>query len=80
MFIGAVMCPYVAATSRAIDWILVEAIYDGAGMNLKDGLDLECRLFRECITTGDMHTCPPQVGRHRQLHDQRSKIQSPVYA
>jgi len=40
--------------SRAIDGILVRAIYDGAGMNLKDGLDLECRLFGECITTQDM--------------------------
>ena len=40
--------------SRAIDGILVRAIYDGAGMNLEDGFDLECRLFGECITTQDM--------------------------
>jgi enoyl-CoA hydratase/3-hydroxyacyl-CoA dehydrogenase len=40
--------------SRAIDGILVEAIYDGATMNLDDGLDLECRLFGECIDTEDM--------------------------
>ena len=37
-----------------IDEILVEAIYEGAKMSLEDGLELEARLFGECINTEDM--------------------------
>jgi enoyl-CoA hydratase/3-hydroxyacyl-CoA dehydrogenase len=40
--------------SRKIDEILVRAIYEGARMSLKDGLQLESRLFGECINTEDM--------------------------
>jgi enoyl-CoA hydratase/3-hydroxyacyl-CoA dehydrogenase len=40
--------------SRAIDAILVNAIYKGAQMNLAEGLDLESRSFGKCIETEDM--------------------------
>ncbi len=40
--------------SKKIDVILVKAIYDGARLNLKDGLDLESRMFGECLLTEDM--------------------------
>ncbi len=40
--------------SKKIDEILVRAIYDGAAMNLAEGLELESRLFGECIETEDM--------------------------
>jgi enoyl-CoA hydratase/3-hydroxyacyl-CoA dehydrogenase len=40
--------------SRAIDAILVEAIYNGAAMPLAEGLELESRCFGKCIETEDM--------------------------
>jgi enoyl-CoA hydratase/carnithine racemase len=40
--------------SKKIDDILIRTIYEGAGMTLEEGLDLECRMFGECITTEDM--------------------------
>ncbi len=40
--------------SRAIDAILVNAIYAGANMTLADGLELESRSFGKCIETEDM--------------------------
>ena len=39
--------------SKAIDKIVVEAILDGAKMNLDDGLKNEARLFGECWNTED---------------------------
>ncbi len=40
--------------SKKIDHILSKAIYEGAKMDFKDGLELEARLFGECINTKDM--------------------------
>lgn len=40
--------------SKKIDSILCRAIYEGAGMELADGLKLESALFGECILTRDM--------------------------
>ena len=40
--------------SKAIDRILVDAIYRGAQMTLADGLALESRAFGKCIETQDM--------------------------
>jgi enoyl-CoA hydratase/carnithine racemase len=40
--------------SKKIDSILVRAIYEGSRMNLNDGLDLESRMFGECLLTEDM--------------------------
>jgi enoyl-CoA hydratase/3-hydroxyacyl-CoA dehydrogenase len=40
--------------SKKIDEILVKAIYEGSRLNLKEGLDLESRMFGECLTTDDM--------------------------
>lgn len=40
--------------SRQIDEILVRAIYEGAKLSLEEGLELESRLFGECIKTEDM--------------------------
>ncbi len=40
--------------SKKIDSILVKAIYEGSRMNLDDGLDLESRMFGECLLTEDM--------------------------
>lgn len=40
--------------SKRIDEILIKAIYEGSRMTLKEGLDLESRMFGECLTTEDM--------------------------
>lgn len=40
--------------SKRIDGILTRAIWEGAKLNLEKGLDLEARLFGECLTTEDM--------------------------
>lgn len=40
--------------SKKIDEILVKAIYEGSRMSLKEGLDLESRMFGECLLTEDM--------------------------
>jgi enoyl-CoA hydratase/carnithine racemase len=40
--------------SKKIDEILLRAIYEGARMNLKEGLDFESRMFGECLNTEDM--------------------------
>ncbi|MHB8261005.1 MAG: 3-hydroxyacyl-CoA dehydrogenase/enoyl-CoA hydratase family protein [Bacteroidia bacterium] len=40
--------------SKKIDEILVKAIYEGSHMSLNDGLDLESRMFGECLLTQDM--------------------------
>ena len=40
--------------SKKIDAILVKAIYDGSRLTLKEGLDLESRMFGECLKTEDM--------------------------
>ncbi len=40
--------------SKAIDSILINAIYHGARMTLADGLELESRSFGRCIETEDM--------------------------
>lgn len=40
--------------SRRIDEILVQAIVRGAASTLEEGLELEARLFGECIMTEDM--------------------------
>ncbi|MBI4945931.1 MAG: 3-hydroxyacyl-CoA dehydrogenase/enoyl-CoA hydratase family protein [Bacteroidetes bacterium] len=40
--------------SKKIDEILVKAIYEGSRMSLKEGLDLESRMFGECLNTQDM--------------------------
>lgn len=40
--------------SKKIDDILVKAIYEGSRLPLKEGLDLESRMFGECLTTQDM--------------------------
>lgn len=41
--------------SKKIDGILQRAILEGAAGKLEDGLDLESRLFGECVETKDMH-------------------------
>ena len=41
--------------STKIDGILQRAILEGAAGRLADGLDLESRLFGECVETKDMH-------------------------
>ncbi len=40
--------------SRKIDQILCKAIYEGAKMDFADGIELEAKLFGECINTKDM--------------------------
>ncbi len=40
--------------SKKIDEILVKAIYKGLNMSLYDGLELEARMFGECLLTEDM--------------------------
>ncbi len=40
--------------SKKIDELLVKAIYIGSGLSLDEGLDLESRMFGECLTTEDM--------------------------
>jgi enoyl-CoA hydratase/3-hydroxyacyl-CoA dehydrogenase len=40
--------------SKKIDEILVKAIYDGSHMSLNEGLELESRMFGECLLTEDM--------------------------
>jgi enoyl-CoA hydratase/3-hydroxyacyl-CoA dehydrogenase len=40
--------------SKSIDAILTRTIYEGAVMNLEDGLDFEARQFGECMKTDDM--------------------------
>ncbi len=40
--------------SKKTDAILVKAIYGGAAMTLDAGLDLEARMFGECLQTEDM--------------------------
>ena len=40
--------------SKKIDDILTRAIYSGAHMSLHEGLDLESKLYGECVLTEDM--------------------------
>lgn len=40
--------------SKKIDEILTRAIYEGSRLSLKEGLDLESRMFGECLKTQDM--------------------------
>jgi enoyl-CoA hydratase / 3-hydroxyacyl-CoA dehydrogenase len=40
--------------SKKIDSILTRAIYEGINMTLEEGLELESRLFGECLLTEDM--------------------------
>jgi len=40
--------------SKKIDGIITKAIYDGAHMTLLEGLDLESKLYGECVLTEDM--------------------------
>ena len=40
--------------SRKIDGILTRAIIEGVGLSLEQGLELEARLFGECMNTEDM--------------------------
>lgn len=40
--------------SKKIDDIIVKAIYEGSRMTLKEGLELESRMFGECLLTEDM--------------------------
>ena len=40
--------------SKKIDDILVKAIYEGSRLNLHEGLELESRMFGECLLTEDM--------------------------
>ena len=40
--------------SKKIDHIMTQAIYEGAYMSLDEGLDLESKLYGECILTEDM--------------------------
>ncbi|MFQ5447229.1 MAG: 3-hydroxyacyl-CoA dehydrogenase/enoyl-CoA hydratase family protein, partial [Saprospiraceae bacterium] len=40
--------------SKKIDGIISRAIYEGVTMTLEDGLELESRLFGECLLTEDM--------------------------
>lgn len=41
--------------SRVIDGILCRVILEGATLPLREGLELECRAFGECVETEDMH-------------------------
>ncbi len=52
--IGAPAQLEIGHLSKTIDEILVRAIYEGATLNLKDGLDLESSMFGVCLTTEDM--------------------------
>ncbi len=40
--------------SKKIDEIIIKAIYEGSRLTLKEGLDLESRMFGECLNTEDM--------------------------
>ncbi|MBL7896836.1 MAG: 3-hydroxyacyl-CoA dehydrogenase/enoyl-CoA hydratase family protein [Bacteroidia bacterium] len=40
--------------SKKIDEILTKAIYEGSRLSLKEGLELESRMFGECLKTEDM--------------------------
>ena len=40
--------------SKKIDEILVKAIYEGSRLSLHEGLELESRMFGECLLTEDM--------------------------
>lgn len=40
--------------SKKIDEILVKAIYEGSHLSLNEGLELESRMFGECLLTEDM--------------------------
>jgi enoyl-CoA hydratase / 3-hydroxyacyl-CoA dehydrogenase len=40
--------------SKRIDAILVKSIYEGARLSLVDGLELESKMFGECLLTDDM--------------------------
>ena len=40
--------------SKKIDSILTRAIYEGINLTLQEGLELESRLFGECLLTADM--------------------------
>lgn len=40
--------------SKKIDEIMIKAIYEGSRLSLKEGLDLESRMFGECLKTQDM--------------------------
>jgi len=40
--------------SKKVDDILVKAIYEGLRLSLAEGLDLESRMFGECLLTEDM--------------------------
>jgi enoyl-CoA hydratase / 3-hydroxyacyl-CoA dehydrogenase len=40
--------------SKKIDGLLVKSIYEGAGLTLEKGLDLESRMFGECLLSEDM--------------------------
>jgi len=40
--------------SKKIDEIMIKAIYEGSRLSLKEGLDLESRMFGECLNTEDM--------------------------
>ena len=40
--------------SKKIDAIITKSIYDGLGITLEAGLDLESRMFGECLLTADM--------------------------
>ena len=40
--------------SKKVDDILVKAIYEGLRLSLIEGLDLESRMFGECLLTEDM--------------------------
>jgi hypothetical protein len=40
--------------SRKIDEIMNKAIYEGIKLPLKEALELESKLFGECILTSDM--------------------------
>lgn len=40
--------------SKKIDEIMIKAIYEGSRLSLKEGLDLESRMFGECLKTEDM--------------------------
>ena len=40
--------------SKKIDEIIVKAIYDGSHLSLHEGLELESRMFGECLLTEDM--------------------------
>ena len=40
--------------SKKIDAIVTQAIYEGVTLSLEEGLELESRLFGECLLTEDM--------------------------